>query len=99
MKKKIQKDKKNREYLKKKEYQYIFLKSMLKNKNLYNKDLKIIKKTQLNLNNSNLNRTEIRNFCSITGRSNGVYAFTKLSRMQIRKLNSLNLITGLQKSS
>ena len=41
----------------------------------------------------------IKNRCILTNRSHSILKRFKLSRMEIRKLTSLGLISGLQKSS
>lgn len=96
MKKHIKVDHKSRLLYKKLEYNYIFLKAILKNLNL-NKN--IIKNSQFILYTIKIKKTKIQNFCCYTGRSQGVYSFIKLSRMQSRALNSSNLIPGFKKAS
>lgn len=96
MKKHIKIDHKVRLFYKKLEYNYIFLKTILKNLNL-NKN--IIKNSQFIMYTIKIKKTKIKNFCCYTGRSHGVYSFIKLSRIQSRALNSNNLIPGFKKSS
>jgi ribosomal protein S14 len=98
MKKHIKIDHEARISYKKLEYNYIFLKTILKNLNL-KKNKNIIKNSQFILYTLKIKKTKIQNYCCYTGRSHGVYSFTKLSRMQSRVLNTSNLIPGFQKCS
>jgi small subunit ribosomal protein S14 len=44
-------------------------------------------------------KVRVKNFCIITGRSQGVYKKFKISRIQIRELGAKGLYFGLKKAS
>ena len=44
-------------------------------------------------------KTQIRNYCVISGRSRGIYSKLKISRIVFRFLGSVGLFFGLKKSS
>jgi ribosomal protein S14 len=98
IKKRISFDKSKRNLKKKKEINILILKFILKSNTQNNLDKSIIRYLNDKLHKKNIN-FQPRNYCLITNRSRGICSFWGLSRISLRKLASLGLITGLRKSS
>ncbi len=75
------------------------LRCEVKNLNLsYFNYVYFINKTIHNLKKNKFSSHK-RSMCLITGRLQSVYQFCRLTRMQIKKIASLKLMTGLRSSS
>ena len=47
----------------------------------------------------NASRTRVKNRCTVTGRSRGVFRFFRLSRLQVRETHLRGLLYGIRKAS
>ena len=98
MKKKIQKNIKQRFLFKNFEKKRFVLKILLNNLFL-NKKNRIIIKNNWNFFKNNTSLTRVKNFCILTGRSRSISRFLKLSRLKLRLFISKGFLPGFAKYS
>ncbi len=98
MQKKIKKNIKQRYLFKDLEKKKLILKIISKNLNI-EKDLRWKLQQKWFFFNQNSSITRIKNICVLTGRSKSVYRLFKISRIQLRKLESECLLPCVSKYS
>jgi small subunit ribosomal protein S14 len=96
--KKLYNDKIRRFLFKEIELKHLNMKVILKSSR-FGLKVKDLVRVQLYYYKSASFYSKIRNSCVFTGRSNGIYRFFRISRIQLRKDASKNNIYGLRKSS
>ena len=95
--KKLYNDKVRRFLFKEIELKYLNIKVVLKS-HKFDPKIKELLNNQF-FHYGKISCCKIRNSCVFTGRSNGVYRFFRISRIQLRKDASKNNVYGLRKSS
>ena len=94
----VQRDQRRRKLFAKLEGQRLLYKCTIRDQNLP-ANAKAQAVQRLNNIDRNSSLVRVRNRCVLSGRSRGVYKFSRLSRIKIRELACQGLITGLCKTS
>ena len=92
----MQKDKVRRKMVQKYEGKRIARKAVQNGNNTAQNKFKALRLLSLKVNSSPI---RIQNRCVLTGRSRGIFQFSKLSRIMIRQLADKGLLSGLKKNT